>query len=522
MKLRGRPSGAAAVLAVCLSRCVVSRGLKVEPLTPAGVAKEEITSPVKVHLRDGSTVVFSKGVTVAGRRLVGRGTHYDLALGSARAVTSVPLDDVLAMENFSVDEDTFTSLALTLGLVGAVLANSGALFGSCPTVYSDPGGAHGRPARLEAELFSYSIAPLFENRDLQRLAAKVGTDGRLVLEIRNEALETHYINHLELLEVRHRPLDEVLPDPHGRLLRVSGRAPPGRATTRAGADVRRTLSGADGQALRTDRRTLAAAHDGDLADWVDLTFPAPPETGERALVLRARNSLLNTVLFYDVMLAEAGPRAVDWLGRDLDRVSSAVELGRFAREYMGLRVAVWTGTRFEEVARVPDPGPIAWHDVAVPLPPTPGQRTLRLRLTFLADGWRIDSAGLGVVRSRPVPRVLPVAGVTGPTGQPEPAALRSLASPDHDYLRTSPGQRFFVRFDPAPLAPGERRTFLLLAQGYYREWIRGDWLRSPHPPRVFAPSEGAVLEAFARWRREQQSMEARFEKQRVPVLQGGR
>ena len=53
---------------------------------------------------------------------------------------------------------------------------------------------------------------------------------------------------------------------------------------------------------------------------------------EAALVLRARSSLLNTVLFYDVMLADAGPRALDWLGQDLERVSNAVELGRWRRQ----------------------------------------------------------------------------------------------------------------------------------------------------------------------------------------------
>jgi hypothetical protein len=273
----------------------------------------------------------------------------------------------------------------------------------------------------------------------------------------------------------------------------------------------------DADAFRTNPLTLAAAHAGDLEDWIDLAFRAPAGTDQAALVLRARSSLLNTVLFYDVMLADAGPRALDWLG-DLERISDAVELGRFCRKHMGLRVLEWRDGELRELARVADPGPIAWHDVAVTVPVRPGQDEIRLRLAFLADAWRIDAVALAQSARRAVPRAVPVAEVTGSTGRLERDALRSLREPDNDYLQTSPGQRFFARFEPQPLAPGERRTLLLSSQGYYTEWVRGDWLRAAHPPRVFVPAEDALVDALGRWQRKQAFLEARFETQRVPVF----
>jgi hypothetical protein len=81
----------------------------------------------------------------------------------------------------------------------------------------------------------------------------------------------------------------------------------------------------------------------------------------------------------------------------------------------------------------------------------------------------------------------------------------------------TPGQRFFVRFDVGAAKTGEERTFLLSSQGYYTEWIRGDWLRAGWPPRVFTPSQEALFDALRRWKETQGSMEARFEEQRVPV-----
>ncbi len=414
--------------------------------------------------------------------------------------------------------NTGASVGLSLlGTAAGLYASAAlavAIFGSCPTVYSDAG----RGARLEAELFSYSIVPLFEARDLDRLSLRESADGTLRLEVRDEALETHYINHLQLLEVSHAPGEVVLPDQTGTAVTVGGLHGPLTARDRAGANVARALAEADDEAFGTAAATLASARPDDLEDWIDLTFPIPAGAHEAALVLRARSSLLNTVLFYDVMLADAGPRALDWLGQDLERISNAVELGRWVRRNMGLRISVWSDGAYREVSRVPDPGPISWHDVAAVVPVPADEPSMRVRLSFVADAWRIDRVAIADSVRRLTPRSIPVAEVVGPDGARQPAALQSLRAPDHEYLKMTPGQRFSVRFDVGTATTGEERTFLLSSQGYYTEWIRGDWLRAPRPPRVFTPSQATLFDALRRWKEARGSMEARFQKQRVPVL----
>lgn len=42
------------------------------------------------------------------------------------------------------------------------------------------------------------------------------------VELRNEALETHYINHIELMAVSHPPGAEAVPDQRGRPVVVAG------------------------------------------------------------------------------------------------------------------------------------------------------------------------------------------------------------------------------------------------------------------------------------------------------------
>ena len=54
------------------------------------------------------------------------------------------------------------------------------------------------------------------------------------------------------------------------------------------------------------------------------------------------------------------------------------------------------------------------------------------------------------------------------------------------------------------------RTFLLAAQGYYTEWIRGEWLRTATDSTAFDPKRVRMGELLAEWRREKPGMEASF------------
>ncbi|HEY2942185.1 MAG TPA: hypothetical protein VGN09_07110 [Vicinamibacteria bacterium] len=505
-------------LAVAVPGCVFQH-VEVQPL-PLDEGTW-VRSPVKAHLKDGSTVVFEKGVVIGNGMLGGRGTLHDLTLAQATPVDSIPLDRVAAVESFrtatSAAESAagiVTSLAATAGIALGTAVLLVGIFGSCPTVYSSGGDG---PV-LEAETFSHSIAALLESRDLDRLRAGADVSGRVTLEVRNEALETHYINHLQLLEVVHPRGALVAPDADNRPLVVGDPRPFASAVDRAGREVGPVLADADGVALEADPDSLAAAETGDLEDWIDLAAPADGRR-EAALELRLKNSLLSTVLFYDVMLASAGPRALAWIGSDLDQISTAVRLGRWVHRRLGMRVSVWEDGRYREVARLPDAGPIAWRDVAVAVPVPPAESTLRVRLSFTPDLWRIDKvalarAGGGRVSSRAVAASM----VIGRDGRPDPEALASIRRPDGRYLQTTPGERFKVVFDAGPAPAGAERTFLLSSQGYYTEWIRAEWLRAGTAGAPFTPSDAALRTALRRWREVRTSMEGDFERHRIPVL----
>lgn len=502
----GLPTGAAA--------CFIFNRVTVDPVSrPADSLT--VSTAVKAHLLDGSTVMFADGVTLDRDTLRGAGVRYDVALARTDGVERLPLDSVLAMETFRPGVDAAATIVVSaVATAGATLATGlllVAIFGSCPTVYSDSAGT----AVLEAESFSYSIAPLFENRDVDLLRAAPGPDGVVRLEVRNEALETHALNHLELLDVRRGAGEVVVPDARGTPLALADLAPAARAW--AGTrDVTAELRASDGDVFRTDPRRLDQVRPGDRDDSIHLVVPLTSGVGDTvAVVFRLRNSLLNTVLLYDEMLGARGARSLDWLGRDLSRVGDAVELGQWYRTTMGLRVAVEQGDSAVFASRLPDVGPIAWKDVAVLVPVPPGSDTLNLMLSFVADNWRIDRVAVARRWRRPDVALVPLTAVRDGAGTEVTNALAALAAADDRYVETRPGQQIAIEFRPAPSS--EPRTFLLAAQGYYTEWVRGSWMAAGRDTSRFVPGEAALLAALQRWRADQASLEARFYDSRVPV-----
>lgn len=502
------------LLTLCLVSCVfVSRRVDITSIS----TREPVTvrSPVKAHLNDGSTVVYVKGVTVTADALIGRGHRYDLSRSASITVDRVPLSDVLGMESFrtrvNATESILLSSLTTAGAAVAGWALAVAIFGSCPTVYSDGGKVE------EAELFSNSIAPLLEARDVDRLHARPDDAGALRLEVRNEAMETHYINHLELLEVEHAADERVVPDEGGAPLVVGPLFHPTSAMNRRGRDVRKILALADGKAYATERDAIAAVSSSDMDDWIDVSIPVESGASTAAVTFRLRNSLLSTTLLYDLMLAPAGAAALDWLGDDLARISTLVELGRWHRRRAGLNVSVWRDGAYRNVTRVPDSGPIVWDEVAVLVPVSARERELRVRLSFVADYWRLDQVRVGF-RARPGrSRTIPLAQVTDRHGKPDPDALVAMSASDDWYLQTFPGQRFVARFNAGRERPERSRTFLLSSQGYYTEWIRGSWIQKATTTEPFVPTDDAILSAIQKWMSIRESFEKQFTQARVPV-----
>ncbi|MEO7502999.1 MAG: hypothetical protein ABIW94_10225 [Gemmatimonadaceae bacterium] len=474
----------------------------------------EVRSPVKAHLVDGSTVLYPGGVQLQGNFLATPGTRFMLGSSVPVSTSRISLDSIVGMEAFDTGYDipasVVASIPTTAGAAVLTALAVFAVFGSCPTFYADSAGTQ----VLQAEGFSYSIAPLFENRDVDRLRLTPRADGSVAVYVRNEALETHFINHLELIEVSHKAGEIALPDQQRQAIVVREIHAPAIVRDRAGRNVADLIRTMDGVTFSSDPQTVRNVSSTDLDDYIDLTIAMPNDADSIAILLDMRNSLLNTVLLYDHMLAAPGIRSLDWVGRDMDNIAGAIEMGRWYNSRMGMRISVLEDGKYRQVARIGDSGPIAYRDNAIVIPAIRSVGdSVRVRLSFIADNWRIDAIRAATSLRRPASRLVSAARVRMTDQAQNTPALASLREADEAYLITSPGQSFSVEFDIGHSAPGTR-TYMLAAQGYYTEWVRGSWIKHASGT-PFKPSDAFLVEALRGWRTKQVELEKQFYSTRI-------
>ena len=92
-----------------------------------------------------------------------------------------------------------------------------------------------------------------------------------------------------------------------------------------------------------------------------------------------------------------------------------------------------------------------------------------------------------------------------------------VEAPDTEYAMTVPGQQFAVSYQVDATPAGRERTYMLAMQGYYVEWIRGQWLRDNPEPRTFVPSDSALVAAMRTWNDDKVAFEAQFFSTKIPT-----
>ena len=121
-----RPAASVALLLVVMTAACVNNFVDLHgraiPLAHATVQRPAtaLLSPVRAHLKDGSTVVYTHGLRVDSLSIRGEGVAFSLLadLGRPR-ITPIPLDSLVALEAFEEHTKAGASSVATLAATAA-------------------------------------------------------------------------------------------------------------------------------------------------------------------------------------------------------------------------------------------------------------------------------------------------------------------------------------------------------------------------------------------------------------------
>lgn len=373
--------------------------------SPTAADVDQSAPFVKCHLPSGDLYVLTEW-SLSDTEIRGRGLHYDL---DRHQSSPTPTEHVLSLSEIALIEtnrpESFIhatvavlgiATAASLAVTAVCATNPKTCFGSCPTFYALSEGQDASEGKrpLMAEGFSASVARSMEETDVDALVGARLTPDGFLLEMRNEALETHFVQSLRI---------GVVHSEGRRVLREGDRYWPARALheplrcqawgagpEQAPTDCRERVRVADGveYVSETDGHDLAAREE------IRLRFPHP--AGALGIAVRARNTLLNTFLFYQG-LAYMGRSMGDYLML-LEAHPWAVEGTRaFLRTLGGIDAEVKTRAGWRPIGSFEEIGPIARDVQLWSLPGDLPEGDVELRLTGAGTVSTISHGWLAIV-----------------------------------------------------------------------------------------------------------------------------
>lgn len=435
----------------------------------------------KVFKSDNSIILFPDGFNVDNKSIWGQGIVPDnSSFNPPKQNIALPLDSITAMITY---EETTSGgryfASFLLGLTGPPLTFLGVYciacpkccFGSCPTIYTYDGSEY----NLEAELFSECISKQLENNDIDLLRQKI-IDDTLKLKITNEALETHFINKLEVVVAEHPIGTELYPTIDNKLLLVSKTSPLAFASSKDGNNLTDLLTKADAKYYRSGVNKVNELRNGPVFDWVDIKVPSQKNSPTK-MIMKYRNTLLSTTLLYDVVIGSQGVAGLEWTNKMNTDPVYASQFKMIYDTFSGVKIKLFDKGIWKDLGKFKDAGPLNWKYIAAELPATESD-SLFIRLEFIPDNFMIDYIAFDTTLSANndiETKIIYPVEVTDGNGNKSDSLLNFINNDDLNYLKTEPGDSYYLNYKITPKNNCEQ-TFLIRSKGYYNEWIRGGWI----------------------------------------------
>jgi primase-polymerase (primpol)-like protein len=145
---------------------------------------------------------------------------------------------------------------------------------------------------------------------------------------------------------------------------------------------------------------------------------------------------------------------------------------------------------------------------------------IRIRLDFFKDNIMIDYIGIDndltpddfkTVDLTPTKILLNQRDATE-------EIMNAISDIDEKYLITDPGDKINLNYE-IENREDQQITFFIESNGYYKEWIRGNWITNNNSNYIFnlADIQGTIRQLQSSWIENREIIEAEFFRTRVPL-----
>lgn len=433
---------------------------------------------LKAHLKNGEVHIFREFWTVDTIQdlVTGRGSSYDYNRNkTSEGLIAIPIDSVAIFETNSKLEDTeskrIRALAILAGVDAAIgvfcITTPKACFGSCPTFYlNEEHNFH----YADAEGFSNAISPSMQYSDIDALSPRFIDGNIFSITMKNEALESHVVNSVNLIALPLQPNERVHQSPQDQFYLCKNNYSLKKAIGGEG-DVTSLLKAAD----RKERFSFADEENLSTKEEIYLTFEDVKHPNNLGLILNFRQTLMTTYFIYSAM-GYMGDEVGDIFAQIETSGTTTEKLKNGIKKELGeIDVYVWNelNEEWEFQGGFYETGPIAFNRQILLFNSSLSGEEVKVRIVLNKGLWRLDQATLTNVVKKVNPVILDVCEVKK-KGIADPTAKAEILDKNRSLI-SMPGHEYQFIFD-VPGGPQEYELFLV-SEGYYLEWMRENWIQ---------------------------------------------
>ncbi|MBD3629471.1 hypothetical protein [Cyclobacterium sp.] len=438
---------------------------------------------LKVHMQNGDVYIFhSWKVDKPNEIIFGFGNHldYNRNLIETRGGTGlspseserihtqflIPFDEIVILETNQKGNNPGVAAMVLVGLTTGAFSlycsiNPKACFGSCPTFYVSGLDVQ----NLVGEGFSSSISKSFEDTDIDLIDLNMEDGAPLQLILKNEALETHLVNKVNLLSLRKNEVNRVFQSSNGDFHEVKDIENPLKATYHSQLIT-------DFVATKDDKEWFSLADTFNLLkkETLFLEFSNPGVSS--GLIIEKRQTLMTTFLFYHFFSLMGNASSHYLAGMETSEPGLSKKVRAFQELLGGIEVFYLNDKgNWIFLDKIAEDGPIVTdsHLVTLPLLDTP---IIKIKLKLNQGLWRINTLNLAVLERKVAPEIhVPLQVKSNTTNLADTVALSKLKG--DGYLVTFPGEAYTLDYG---ITYRKDREYFVESKGYYIEWMREEWL----------------------------------------------